>query len=68
MGRHIDTEGRFQSDKHPELPPGRILVSFTDPAARLALGGLAIGYNNIDNELASDIRTRLASLMRDEQA
>lgn len=64
MGHHI-VNGRFQSEKHPELPPDRIIVSFTDPHARQALAALAIGYNNVDHELATDIRTRLASIMRD---
>jgi len=62
MGHHIDTAGRFQSDKHPELPPDKVLISFTDPLAMAALSALALAYNNADHAFASDIRERLATV------
>ncbi len=61
MGRFIDEQGRFQSDKYPDLAPDKIVVSFKDPHARRALGALAIAYNNSDHELATAIRTRLTT-------
>lgn len=59
MGHHIDKEGRFQSDKYPDLPPDKIVLSFKDPRARTALYALAECYEAADPELSADIRTRL---------
>ena len=60
MGHHIDAEGRFQSDKHPDLKPDKIVLSFKDPEARGALIRYAIHCS--DRELAADILNRLNSL------
>jgi len=60
MGHHIDSQGRFQSDKYPVLPPDKIILSFKDPAARKALEIFA-GVTD-DKELANDILYRLRSL------
>lgn len=60
--QHIDELGRFQSDKHPELSPDTVLLSFKDPLARAALSALAVAYNNEDHDFAHDIRRRLASI------
>lgn len=57
MGHHIDDEGRFQSDKYPELSPDKIVLSFKDPAAKVALRVYAA--HTEDGELAEDITTRL---------
>ena len=62
MGHHIDREGRFQSDRYPDLDPDKIVVSFKHPQARRALAVLADDYASTDPELAADIRTRLESL------
>lgn len=53
MGHHINEQGQFQSDRHPDLPPNKIILSFRDPAAREAL----TLYANLtpDLELAKDI-------------
>ena len=45
MGHHIDAAGCFQSDKHPELPPDKVLISFEDPFARAALAALALAVH-----------------------
>ncbi|MCH7573585.1 MAG: hypothetical protein IIA59_00510 [Candidatus Marinimicrobia bacterium] len=40
MGHHIIIVGGrkvFQSDKYPDLPPGKIVLSFKDPVARRML-------------------------------
>ncbi len=63
MGHHIDAAGRFQSDKHPELPVDKVVISFKDPLARTALSALAVAYNNADHEFASD-RERLTTIGR----
>ncbi len=62
MGHHIDSEGRFQSDKHPDLAPDKIVLSFKDPVARRALGMYAL--NTEDEELADDIVERLGTIAR----
>jgi len=60
MGHHIDVNGKFQSDKHPELPPDKIILSFKDPAARQGLRMFAAVTG--DQELAADIIERLGTI------
>ena len=60
MGHHIDSEGRFQSDKYPELPPDKIILSFKDPVARRHLYYYA--HETDDIELGKDIVLRLKSI------
>jgi hypothetical protein len=59
MGHHIDKAGRFQSDRHPDLEPDKIVVSFRHPSAWPALAALAESYQHLDPELSDDIRERL---------
>ncbi len=62
MGHHIDSEGLFRSDKYPELPPDRIVLSFEQPADRQALALFA--HHTEDLELAKDIMTRIETILR----
>ena len=62
MGHHINSEGRFQSDKYPDLPPDKIVLSFKDPRARNALIALAADYQTTDPDLSDDIAMRMWSL------
>ena len=62
MGHHINAEGQFQSDKHPDLPPDRIRLNFNNPNSHAALWQLAKSYASVDPELAEDIGMRLWSL------
>ena len=62
MGHHIDEEGRFQSDKYPDLPPDKIIISFKHPQAWKGLVIIAEDYRAIDPELADDILTRIRSI------
>ena len=64
MGHHLDAQGRFQSDKYPELKPDKIVVSFTDLNAQRALATLAVDYAKADPELSQDIFARLNALSR----
>ncbi len=64
MGHHIDARGRFQSDKYPDLPPDKIVLSFTDPRAYASLLLLAISYDGVDQALSDDVRARLLSIRR----
>ncbi len=66
MGHHINDQGQFQSDKYPDLPPDKIVLSFKDPAARTALTAYALCAT--DRELAKDIDTRLRSLRAAREA
>ncbi len=58
MGHHL-VNGEFKSDKHPELPAGKIVVSFKDPHAQRALWELSEDYKDADPELAGDIKEAL---------
>lgn len=60
MGHHIDSEGRFQSDKYPDLAPDKIILSLKDPYAFNALKEYANHCN--DRELANDIMKRLQTI------
>ena len=60
MGHHIDSEGRFQSDKYPELPPDKIVLSFKDPIAQECLAIYAA--HTADLGLGQDIKDRLYAI------
>lgn len=62
MGHHIDKQGRFQSDKYPQLPPDKIALSFHDPLVRDALLLVAEAYAEKDAELSEDILKRLRTI------
>ncbi len=64
MGHHIDSEGRFQSDKHP-LPPDRIRLSLEARRSLRALLVLAEDYKKADPGLAEDLRARLRAIHGD---
>ena len=53
MSNHINKQGQFQSDLHPELPPNKIILSFKDPEAQFALRVFAAKTK--DRELGEDI-------------
>lgn len=59
---HIDSEGRFQSDKYPDLGPDKIVLSFKDPLARAALLALAYNYRNVDLGFAEDVDKRVRTI------
>jgi hypothetical protein len=62
MGHHIDKQGRFQSDKSPQLPPDKIALSFNDPQVRDALLLVAEAYSEKDPDLSADILKRLRTI------
>ena len=66
MGHHIDSEGRFQSDKYPDLAPDKIVLSFKDPHARVVLGMYAVHCGDDAPELAADIQERLRTIRSPE--
>jgi len=60
MGHHINKKGQFQSDRHPDLAPDKMVLSFKDPVARDALNYYAL--NCEDDELSKDILTRVDTI------
>jgi len=65
MGHHINEKGQFQSDKYPDLPPDKIILSFNDPVAREALR--LYSKMTKDRELADDILERLKTLFKENR-
>lgn len=63
MGHHIDKQGRFQSDKYPDLPPDKVVISLKDPKVQLLLLLIATAYQDHDAEFADDLRQRTLQLM-----
>lgn len=63
MAHHINADGQFQSDRHPDLPPDKIVLSFKDPLAWAALSVVAAAYEIKDPELSADIRARVEQIM-----
>lgn len=61
MSHHINKDGQFQSDKHPDLAPNKIVLSFKDPAAQQAL--VLFAEETDDRELAEDILIVLKEIM-----
>lgn len=53
MGHHIDDNGDFQSDRHPDLAPNEIILSLKDPTARKGLYTFADEVD--DKRVARDI-------------
>lgn len=51
MGSHL-IDGKFQSDKHPTTPPGKVPLSVEDPTAQDLLWEYAQRRRSVDAELA----------------
>jgi hypothetical protein len=58
MGAHI-VNGRFQSDKYPTCPPGKVPLSVEDPSAQDLLWEYAQRRRSVDAEFADDLETAL---------
>lgn len=66
MGAHINDEGKFQSDKYPTCPAGKVPLSVNDPAAQDLLWEYAQrrrsrthGSKEADAEFADDLEFAL---------
>jgi hypothetical protein len=55
MGRHINAEGKFQSDKYPTCPAGKVPLSTRDPMARDLLAEYARRRASVDKEFSDDL-------------
>lgn len=60
MGHHINKNGYFQSDKHPELPEHKIILDFRDEYAQKALALYA--ELTTDKELSEDIKQAIVNV------
>ena len=58
-GEHIDSKGRFQSDKYPTTPPDLVPLSVHDVSARPLLWQYAEGHRGKDAAFADDLQARL---------
>jgi hypothetical protein len=55
MGAHIDKTGRFQSDKYPSCPAGKVPLSIEDATAQDLLWEYAQRRREVDAEFAADL-------------
>jgi hypothetical protein len=55
MGSHI-VNGKFQSDKYPTCPAGKVPLSVEDPMAQDLLWQYAIRRASVDREFAADLQ------------
>ena len=58
MGSHL-VDGKFQSDKYPTCPPGKVPLSVEDPMAQDLLWEYAQRRRAVDSEFSSDLETTL---------
>lgn len=58
MGSHI-VNGKFQSDKYPTCPPGKVPLSVEDPMAQDLLWLYSKRRWNVDREFSLDLQTAL---------
>lgn len=62
MGHHLNENGFFQSDKHPELKEHKIMLDFRDEYAQKALKKYALLTH--DTELSEDIQHAIINVNR----
>jgi len=55
MGDHINADGKFQSDKYPTCPAGKVPLSTADPMAQDLLWIYAGRRTDIDAGFAVDL-------------
>lgn len=61
MGSHINADGKFQSDKYPTCPPGKVPLSTKDSMAQDLLWQYAQRRRPVDAEFSADLETALRS-------
>jgi hypothetical protein len=61
MGSHI-VNGKFQSDKYPTCPAGKVPLSVEDPMAQDLLYEYAQRRRNVDAEFSADLETALKNV------
>lgn len=58
-GSHFNAEGKFQSDKSPTCPPGKVPLSITDKTAQDLLWEYARRRRTVDAGFSDDLHTAL---------
>lgn len=66
MGSHINRDGKFQSDKYPSCPPGKVPLSVEDPRIQDLLLEVARRWRNIDEEFSRDLEDAVAKAIADK--
>lgn len=61
MGNHINVDGKFQSDKYPTCPAGKVPLSVEDHTAQDLLWQYAQRRRAVDAEFADDLELALRS-------
>lgn len=61
-GQHIDEQGRFQSDKYPELAPDKVVINLKHPEAWPGLLLIAQAYADRYLEFGEDLKARVLQL------
>jgi len=59
MGEHINKDGKFQSDKYPDCPAGKVPLSTKDPMAQDLLYEFAERMESKDPIFSGDLKTCL---------
>lgn len=59
MASHINQDGKFQSDKYPTCPAGKVPLSTNDPTAQDLLWQYAQRRRTVDAEFADDLEACL---------
>lgn len=59
MGLHINKDGKFQSDKYPTCPPGKVPLSVNDPMAQELLWIYALRRRAVDADFSADLEAAL---------
>lgn len=61
MGENVThiVNGKFQSDKYPTCPPGKVPLSVEDPTAQDLLWEYAQRRRDVDAEFSADLETAL---------
>lgn len=56
---HINADGKFQSDKYPTCPPGKVPLSTDDPMAQDLLWEYAQRRRAVDEQFSDDLEMAL---------
>ncbi len=61
MSSHLNEDGKFQSDKYPACPPGKVPLSVDDATAQDLLWRYAQRRRSVDVQFSDDLESALRS-------
>ena len=64
MGHHLTPDGKFKSDKFPDLPEDYVAIKVSSPKARAGLQYIVRDYMLDDPEFAEDLLTAVLNAGR----